>query len=75
MTSAPLKSSIEKSDRAIQFYKAVVQRVYEKKIKAAKKQLEAVERDEWRYETLPDQVGREKGMTLEQLERLVQWKM
>lgn len=73
----PSVSSItaEELKLAIQLYPKVIQRSYERRIKTEKKQVEAVQRDEWRYEKLPNEVDRDGGMTIEQLERLVQWKM
>jgi hypothetical protein len=73
-----IKADDVKKERLIsslQHYPTVVKRAYERRIKAEKKQVEAIERDKWRYEVLPQEVKSGKGITLEQLERLVQWKM
>jgi hypothetical protein len=56
-------------------YQTVVQKAYEARIKNVDKRKEAFTRDRWRYDELPKEVEGGKGLTLAQLERLVQWKM
>ena len=75
MATSATNITPEKLEQAIQLYPKVVQKTYERRIKTEKKQVEAGQRDEWRYDKLPNEVDQSVGMTLEQLERLVQWKM
>ena len=75
MATSVTNTTPEKLEQAIQLYRKVVRKTYERRIKTEKKQVEAGQRDEWRYDKLPNEVDQSVGMTLEQLERLVQWKM
>ena len=84
MSTAPSPRTITAKQlrQYTELYPAVVERAYAQRTKGNKaKQAEAVERDAWRYETLPREIacegeGEGKGeLTLEQLQRLVQWKM
>jgi hypothetical protein len=67
---------------ALALYPALVDRVYAAKLKGdGKKVAEARERDQWRFETLPEDVrARAEGkgklrLTKAEVERLVVWKM
>jgi hypothetical protein len=74
-SAGPTSFTEQQLSEALVIYPNVVRKTYHKRIKAEKKQVEAVERDQWRYGTLPREVVDGKAITLEQLERLVQWKM
>lgn len=62
-------------------YPKVVEKHYASKIKDPKRVSEAIERDKWRYEELPrslrikNEQRKPMDMSLEELGRLVQWKM
>ncbi|KPI43897.1 uncharacterized protein AB675_6295 [Cyphellophora attinorum] len=56
-------------------YPDVIDEVYDSRIKNSKKLFEAKVRDKWRYEELPNALKVARGMSLAELERLVQWKI
>jgi hypothetical protein len=62
-------------EHCLLLYPDVIDKVYDSRIKDSKKCTEAKVRDKWRYEELPDALRGAKGMSLAQLQRLVQWKM
>ena len=81
LTITPHTITIPQIKHCLSLYPKVVEKHYNAKIKDPKKASEALKRDTWRYEELPASlVGQDEkeqgiGMTLDQLERLVQWKM
>lgn len=81
MPPSPATITEQHLSHCFELYPAVVQRAYARQINpktgAEKKRAEAVERDVWRYDELPEEVGgrEDGGLTLQQLERLVLWKM
>ena len=62
-------------EQCLKTYSQAISQAYDSRIKDPRKREEAKARDQWRYVTLPKEVHGGKGMTLPQLERLVQWKM
>jgi hypothetical protein len=58
----------------LQTYPEVIRKHYAGRIKDDKKRAEAISRDDWRYE-LSSSLEDGQGMSLQQLEKLVQWKM
>lgn len=84
MSPSPSTITKQQLSHCIDIYPAVVERAYAQRSKGNEKKVaEKVERDGWRYETLPKEVDRKGagegeggiGLTLAQVERLVQWKM
>ena len=81
LTITPRTITIAQINHCVSLYSKVIQKHYASKIKDPKKVSEAVQRDNWRYEELPrslrvkDEQGKPTAMTLEELGRLVQWKM
>jgi len=63
----------------VSLYSSVVDKVYRSKIKDDKKFKTALDNDRWRFEELPRTVQQRraagKGLSKDELERLVQWKM
>jgi hypothetical protein len=84
-TWPPSATSITRGQFAhlLSAYATVLQRVYEAKIKDAKKRAQALEDDAWRYGGLVELVEARRGrdgsaagwLDKAELERLVRWKM
>ena len=81
LTITPLTITIPQLQHCLTLYPKIIQKHYASKMKDSKKVNEAVKRDKWRYDELPPTLGypakkgMETHMTLEQLGRLVQWKI
>ncbi len=81
LTITPLTITIPQINYCLSLYPKVIEKHYASKIKDPKRVSEAIKRDQWRYEELPRSLRHLDGqvkataMSLEQLERLVQWKM
>ena len=77
----PATITIAQIKHCLSLYPKVIEKHYKSKIKDHKKVPEALARDKWRYDELSpslrpqDDNGTGTSMSLEQLERLVQWKM
>ncbi|KIW18773.1 hypothetical protein PV08_03062 [Exophiala spinifera] len=81
MVSVPGPSAITSTavQTALELYPSLVDNVYNSKMKDPKKVKAALERETWRFEELPQELGHQKarkgGLSKEQVERLVQWKI
>ena len=77
----PATITIAQIKHCLSLYPKVIEKHYKSKIKDQKKVPEALARDKWRYDELPPSLvpqndrGHGTSMSLEQLEKLVQWKM
>lgn len=81
MAPVPAPSAITSTavQTALELYPSLVVKAYQSKIKDPKKLKAALERETWRFEELPsefvDQKAQNGGLSKDQVERLVQWKM
>ncbi|KAJ9638717.1 hypothetical protein H2204_004193 [Knufia peltigerae] len=81
MAPVPAPSAITSTavQTALEIYPSLVVKAYQSKIKDPKKLKAALERETWRFEELPsefvDQKAQNGGLSKDQVERLVQWKI
>ena len=86
MAPSPFVISKSAFQQAVSLYPSLAERVYASKLKKDPKNVtQAIERDHWRFEELPTSVKERRerlkegdtgvGLTKDEVERLVQWKM
>lgn len=78
---SPKDVTLEQIEGFLALYPKVIEQHYRVRVKDETKRHDALVRDRWRYEELPGNLVNARGksgseaLSLEMLERLVQWKM